>query len=90
MYRQLPDCDDFRGFDTSRETDLTAIPKRIYEGVPKPSRLILKHHLFVMHMPKKSSKGIRKHPYKIRKMDLIKRCYFGERAKYIFRIRSMI
>ena len=59
---QLPDYDDCRCFDLPSEADLTAIPKRTYEGFAKASRLALKHHLFTIHMSKNLFKTLRKTP----------------------------
>ena len=59
MYIQLPAYYDFHGFDLYREALLAVIPKRIFAGFAKPSRLTLKRHLFNMAVRKKLFKAIR-------------------------------
>ena len=53
MYGQLPDCDEFRGFDISIETDSDATTIRTYEGFAKPPRLDLKSRLSSARTPEK-------------------------------------
>ena len=46
MYSQFSDYGDYRGCDFPGSPDLSAIPKRRYEGLANKSRPALKHHLF--------------------------------------------
>ena len=50
---QLHGYDDLRRFNSPIETDLAAIPERIYGGFPKPSWLACKRRLFSMLIPQK-------------------------------------
>ena len=52
----------FGGFDISNENDSDAISNRIYEEFQRPSRLTLKHHLLILHMPKKLFISMRETP----------------------------
>ena len=47
MYRQLPDYDDFQGYDLGAGGVSSRIPHKIYANFHKPSRITLKHHLFM-------------------------------------------
>ena len=58
MYRKLPGCDGFRCFDLPGESGLAAISNRVYEGFAKTPWSMLRHHLFVAHIPKKLLKAL--------------------------------
>ena len=47
-YAQLPECADFRGFDSANETDLAVISKRAYGGFATPSWPTLNRHLLML------------------------------------------
>ena len=57
MYGRLPDFDDFQSFDLSKGMELPAISERIPAGLPKTSRITIKHHLFNMRIRKKLFKS---------------------------------
>ena len=54
LYGQLPDYDDFQGYDLGKEDILRQIPLVIYDNFHMPSWETLKHHLFMI----KSQKNI--------------------------------
>ena len=53
MYMQLPDYDDFQGYDLGVGGILSQIAHNIYANSHKPSWQTLKHHLLVAKIPKK-------------------------------------
>ena len=46
MYSQLPDYDDFQGYDLWKEDISRQVVQRIYANFHKPSWRTLKRHLF--------------------------------------------
>ena len=52
MYSQLPDYDDFQGYDLGIETILSQIAQKIYANFHKPSWQTLSHHLCMAKIPK--------------------------------------
>ena len=52
MYSQLPDYDDFQGYDLGIDTILSQIDQKIYSNFHQPSWRISKRHLFMAEMPK--------------------------------------
>ena len=53
MYSQLPDYDDFQGYDLGVGGVLSRIAHKIYAGFHKPSWRTLKHHWFMAKIQKK-------------------------------------
>ena len=56
MYIQLPDYDDFQGYDLGMGWILSHIAHEIYANFHKPSWETLEHHLFMAETPKKLPK----------------------------------
>ena len=53
LYGQLPDYDDFQGYDLGKEDILRQIALGIYSNFHMPSWETMKHHLFTVKIPKK-------------------------------------
>ena len=53
LYSQLPDYDDFQGYDLGVGGVLSRIAHKIYAGFHKPSWRTLKHHWFMAKIQKK-------------------------------------
>ena len=59
MHSQLPDYDDFQGYDLGIETILSQISQKIYSYFRKPPWKTLKHHLFMAEIPKNLFRELR-------------------------------
>ena len=59
LYSQLPEYDDFRGYDLGVDEQLGEIAHQIFVNFHKPSWQTLKHHLFVSKIPKKLLRKIK-------------------------------
>ena len=59
LYSQLPDYDDFRGYDLGIDEQLEQITTLIFANFHKPSWQTLKHHLFTAKLPQKLLRKIK-------------------------------
>ena len=59
LYSQLPDYDDFRGYDLGIDEQLELAATLIYANFHKPSWQTLKHHLFTAKVPQKLFRKIK-------------------------------
>ena len=53
MYEQLPDYDEFQGYDLRIDSQLRQMSGEIYANCHKPSRKTMKRHLFQLWIPKR-------------------------------------
>ena len=53
LYSQLPDYDDFRGYNLGADEQLEEIARGIFVNFHKPSWKTLKHHLLMLKIPQK-------------------------------------
>ena len=59
LYGQLPDYDDFQGYDLGQGAILHQVAQRIYANFHQPSWQTLKSHLFSVNAPKKIFRGLK-------------------------------
>ena len=57
LYSQLPDYDDFRGYDLGIDEQLERAATLIFANFYKPSWQTSKHHLFTAKVPRKIVSG---------------------------------
>ena len=77
LYSQLPDYDDFQGYELGEDDILRQVSLRIYANFHKPSWGALKHHLFSVKIPKKLFREIKNWAIAIRRMILSKKECLG-------------
>ena len=78
MYTQLLDYGDFRCFDLSGETDLAAIPIRVFVRLAQTSCPTLNRHLFNALIQTKSLRALRTLRVQDKRVDLSKKDLFVE------------
>ena len=59
LYSQLPDYDEFRGYDLGIDEQLELAATLIFANFHKPSWQTLKHHLFTAKVPQKLFRKIK-------------------------------
>ena len=59
LYSQLPDYEDFRGYDFGTEDALNQVDRQIYTNFHKPACQALKHPLFSASTPQKLFREIK-------------------------------
>ena len=81
LYSQLPDYDDFQGYDLGDEDISRQVALGIYANFHKPSWQTLKHHLFTVKITKKLFKKIKELADSDKKGDFKQEMMFGRVAK---------
>ena len=81
MYSQLPDYDDFRGYDLGIDEQLERAATLIFANFHKPSWQTLKHHLFTAKAPRKLFRKIKLLSENDKKDEFKQERMFGRVAK---------
>ena len=62
MFRELPDCDDFRCFGLANEDDLSTVSMRVCGPLLETSWRTLRHHLLNIQIPQNLLMALRHLP----------------------------
>ena len=81
LYSQLPDYDDFRGYDLGIDEQLELAATLIFANFHKPSWQTLKHHLFTAKVPQKLFRKIKILAENDKKDEFKQERMFGRVAK---------